>query len=354
MGNSFCESKKKDVREDFSVRELENSVFIGDVERLKKDLFSLKNCGIDFKRKIITYGSYLVSPPVFAFLIGNLKSFDYFIDECGLFKEFNSELQELKIDPFYYICGEGFTEILIFLLPRFTSLNQTEESFNLSHTLSFEGSKEKSQKKTNTPIQKACENGHVSIVVALNNYFKGKSFTPYIFDIEKPDENKGETCALIACRQGDIAMIRALHKICKADFTKLNWCHENALIICLSGYKKMKTQEFFECFEYLVQVVQIDLSYKFEELLLLAEGLFVEIVEKKLKNIGIQVTKDELENGFKIQVVVCRREKRADEGLDCGLLAEKLEHSRESTIVCDQGVNNFRSFVSDLKEVLEY
>lgn len=120
---------------------------------------------------------------------------------------------------------------------------------------------------------------------------------PAIFDIENPCEKRGENCALIACRRGNYPMIKALHKICGADFFRMNNFDENALLICASACKYYKSRNYLECMYYLIKNVKIDIRYKYEDVLLLVNDAgFLDFFQEELRKIGILVDRKDVIN----------------------------------------------------------
>ena len=215
----------------------------------------------------------------------------------------NATLEYLNIDPMHYLCSHGYCELFIYYLPIFMINYFPLQTIDISTETILLETEPKMRKilKKNTPIQVACENGHIGIVTFVFNYFKNKENIPEIFDIEHPTENKGENCALIACRKGNLAMIKLLHKVCKANFFKQNAFRENALIICLTGHRKNLSTSYFDCIYYLIETIGIDIKYMYEEILLLAtnESLIC-YLEKKLFENGIPAKKIDIELTNKI------------------------------------------------------
>ena len=140
------------------------------------------------------------------------------------------------------------------------------------------------------------------MVVFLYKYFTKKNFTPKIFDIEYHNEKTGETCALIACRKGNYPLIKALHTMCNADFFVKNSFNENAVVLCVCAYRVEKNNSYIDCIRYLVEKIGIDISYIYEEILMLAEcEELIYYVEQHLQKHNIFVTKLEVEEKYKVK-----------------------------------------------------
>ena len=305
MGQTSCCSKTGKLTQlDHLGKELTICINSTELSKLEYLISDLKSYYIDINSDLIDIAKAKINCLTYSFFIGNAKVFKFLLDKGADFSVFQQTLSGLKIDAFYFICDQGFIDLLSLFL---TYINKEPDRDvlpeDLSHTLSF-GENEISGKKVTksyTPVQRACEKGHIAIVVAIYRHFQSKCHIPAMFDLERPSDRRGETCALIACRVGNFAMIKALHKVCRADFTKLNFYRENALMICVSAYKTEKSKRYLECISYLIESVKVDVSYMHEELLLLCEDSYlVTYFEAKLKVKGINSTKQDLEEQYKI------------------------------------------------------
>jgi len=144
-------------------------------------------------------------------------------------------------------------------------------------------------------IHRACEQGHVDVVRYLFEQFRGK-LAPADCDIAAVDEKAGENCALIACRSGNLPMIRFLHEECKADFHLLNKRRENAIQISVSGAKRRPGVSYLACVKYLVETVAVDVAYAYEETLLICEDKALAFyLENRLYLQGIFITKTKID-----------------------------------------------------------
>jgi len=149
-------------------------------------------------------------------------------------------------------------------------------------------------------VHRACEHGHLDVVKYLYEQFKGKQ-APADCDINALDDKAGENCALIASRSGNLSMLRFLHEECSADFLCLNRRRENAIQIAVTGAKRKPGLSYLGCVKYLVEVVGVDVTYAYEETLLICEDKsMVFYLENQLYLRGIIVTKTkiDLDNSF--------------------------------------------------------
>lgn len=295
MGNTKCCGKNRPIsKTDYIGKELANAVLTSNISLIQRILTYLSTTEFTINSKLIIASSFFLAPLTYAFLIGNRKVFQYLHKNGACLFELTSTLEYIGIDPMYYICEQGHSEILNYYLPLYLENYSSDCEQNITLDLESQAPTKKS-KKNLTPVQIACEKGNMQIIMALFKYFKDKP-TPYIFDIEYPSEKNGENCALIACRKGNYPMIKFLHRFCNADFLKKNMYQENALIICTSYFKVSKKKEFIFCINYLLEQVNIDVTYMYEDLLLLAENKeLIAIYEKKLKSFGIFTSKEEIE-----------------------------------------------------------
>lgn len=186
------------------------------------------------------------------------------------------------------LCKKGYAEFLGHVLPSFTS-----EDFEI-----YSGA---CKENTFTPIQVATEKGHVSVINTIFQYLKDVENTPEAIDWNYCDENTGENCALIACRTGNLMMVRTLHELCKANFKVINKLGENAVQIAAAGSRHKPHLKYGQILCYLTEIVGLDITENYEETLLLVEDEeIIAFVEKKLKKHGINTSKSEVEARYKV------------------------------------------------------
>ena len=171
------------------------------------------------------------------------------------------------------------------------SANSMEDECTLNF-LSIEIPKKK--KKQVLPVMYATQKENIKFLTRIIKRFSCKQ-APREFNIHSIDEDSGENCALIACRNGNLNLIAFLYKH-KADFSLKNCCSENALTIALAGCACQKENVLFQVIVYLVETVKVDITYNYEETLLLARGSsIIQYLEEKLAYRGIYVTKMQIE-----------------------------------------------------------
>ncbi|OMJ78401.1 hypothetical protein SteCoe_21774 [Stentor coeruleus] len=142
----------------------------------------------------------------------------------------------------------------------------------------------------------AVQYGHINVVTIINEYFRNSSNIPFEVDLEQQDESTGENAALIACRHGNYTMVKFLHQKCGANFMIRNKVGESAIQIATAGSRLHPHLQYLQIIVYLVDVAGIDIKYNYEETLLLAEDKeIIEFIEKKLKILGINTKKIEIE-----------------------------------------------------------
>jgi hypothetical protein len=155
-----------------------------------------------------------------------------------------------------------------------------------------------------TPVHKACELGNISLISTIFNYFQKENHSnvPKALDVNFQSEVTGENCALIACRNCNFIMIKFLHEVCSSNFKVTNSHKENAIHICLAGARRSQSSSSYECLQYLIETVKISPAYMFEESLLMASDIRTIIfLEAKLKGLGIDAKKKDLEKRNEIK-----------------------------------------------------
>ncbi|OMJ84412.1 hypothetical protein SteCoe_14488 [Stentor coeruleus] len=322
-------------KKEFIGKELTQYINLNNIEKLTMILGELTIYGLVLDSEIIEVGKDKVNPLTYAFLTGSLKVFAFLKEKGANYDVFNKKMEKLKIDPMYYLCDKGYLDLIQYLLPMYIENTQQGE-IEMSDTLVFETEDKKNTHKTYTAIQKACEKGHLAVVLALHKYFEKKNVLPICFDLEKPCEKRGETCAMIACRNGHYTLVKALYKVCHCDFTKVNYFGENVLVICASGLKAKKSYTYFDCISFLIETVNIDVSYMYEEILLLLEDdNLVRYYENKLNKAGINAKKQDVETRFKIEPRPQQKERHDSEDSNLEyVLRDIMAESKVSVTNC--------------------
>ena len=305
MGNlSCCTTETKNFSLRYLGIEIPKSIERSDLKSLNNllDLLAAQNLSID--STVILIKDICLNPISYSVFTGKKKAFKFFYDKGADIQIMNSLLYKFSLTPIEIICERGYLELLEFYLPIYLKQQNTSpgELEPAEPTLNLLNISEKCIINSMTPIQKACEKGHISIVMYLYKYFKSKKFLPVMFDLDHTNEKTGENCALIACRKGNYNLMKALHTLCNADFKIKNRYDENALLICVCAYRIEKNCVYIECIKYLIQKIGIDVAYMHEELLMLSEcEELTYLLEQQLQRINIFTTKQEIEDKYRIK-----------------------------------------------------
>ena len=270
----------------------ESTEFKSEYPHINNAYFQIK----DYRLNLLALAVWCGAPDCFKFIHQTLKSSHDSMEKL---------LKESKTSAMDIICQRGNTELLDYYLPFFCesseSLPVTEE---FSVSLDFSQNNNVNPKpipSAYTPIQKACELGHLSIISHAHKYFLDKPTTPQELDIDYQDDISGENCALIACKTGNYSMIRFLHSTCHGNFFLMNKLGETAVQVLAASNKKKVLREFHESMVYLINVVGVNFTHNHEEIMLLIDGeKTVQFFERKLREKGIRVDKTELEEENKL------------------------------------------------------
>ncbi|OMJ84311.1 hypothetical protein SteCoe_14595 [Stentor coeruleus] len=254
---------------------------------------------IDIDEPFIRIQNINMNPLAYAFWFGRFNAFIH------LYKKMNASLSAMENlylqqgkHPLNVLFMNGNLDILEYYLPIYLEKESLEVicEGNGLEKLANEFYPEKKTCLTSTPIHLACEGGNIHIINYIYKYFKDKSKIPYILDIHYQNPNTGENCALIACRKGNFTMVKYLHEICKVNFRVINTRYENALIITATASKKRPFHNYHDIFAYLINEIKLDISYMYEEILLLLENkTMIELFENELCKMGIVITKEEVD-----------------------------------------------------------
>ena len=233
---------------------------------------------------------------------GKVQTFDWLLKQGASLKAMEELLNRSELSGLGVVCCLGHLNLLEYYLPIWLDSPPLTPGTH-ENTIDFEDQTLSSPTfKPYTPIQLACFEGHIHIVNYLVNYFKNTK-PPQECDLNWIDEYTGENCALIACRKPSLSMIKFLYENCNADFQLKNKNEENAIQIAAAASKKSENTIYLEIIRYLVEFVEIDPTYRYEETLLLTDcRSILNYIERKLKLFGIEARKEEIEDTNRIKV----------------------------------------------------
>lgn len=249
-----------------------------------------------------------LNPLAYAFRLGRVEIAQFLLEKakCSLQKLYTTFRQVGKT-PLDILCEHGHIDLLHYFLPKHLK-RPVEESPLVSYEDSYEQlsifadntrpAKVKNYRGlgfTFTAVQRAVQHGQIEIVRYIVSFAQEQGW-PRELDIHAEDEKTGENCALISCRVGDMQIVRLLFEECKADFHKLNKRGESALQLAVVGAKKHKTGKHMEVVKYLVERVKVDITYLYEETLLMSEDKAItQYLEQKLRSVGVVISKEKVD-----------------------------------------------------------
>lgn len=216
-------------------------------------------------KEIITYREMTFNILSFSLWIGRSLSFLYCLDRlhCS-FDSMQISFQNKHIIPINYICEQGLIESFKVYLPYYLayleSLNTSQKSFSAR----LDKQKDNYAISSNA-AQLACYSEHIAILCYINDYFLNSN-PPKELDLHYIDESTGENCALIACRSGNLALLKVLHEKIRANFSIFNYKNEGALQVMAEATKFNCEKVFLPCFIYLIEVVKLDLNDHYYEI----------------------------------------------------------------------------------------
>ena len=287
----------------------------------------------------ITIHELNMSPLAYALWVGRLTSFLHLHKKLGACLPM---MENLFIDQgktaLEIICLNGNLDILRYYLPIYLG-NRVEPAQVVDESVSVDFQRsclvETKLLHTYTPIHLACEHGNIHIIDFLYKYFREKETVPAFLDIDFQDESSGENCALIACRKGNYPMVKFLHEVCGANFRLLNKRYENAILITAAASKRRPTHNYYDVFVYLIDVVQLDITYMHEEVVLLLEDrTMIKFFENKLMKKGITVAKGTVEKKYEItraNIPISKEEMMIEQQGDNFQIIKCLEETDDQT-----------------------
>ena len=276
--------------------------------------FMRKDSGLaafDVDEVILVLQEVPLNALAYAFRAGQTEIAHYLIRHCNSSLPLLYETYALiGRTPFDIACEYGFLSLVQYFLPihlreggkylRSLSPHESREELSIfvegPRTVQLQA---EVSLRVNSPYQpavhRACEHDHIDVVKYIFQQFKGKQ-APTDCDINAFDDKAGENCALIASRSGNLPMIRYLHEECSADFHCFNRRRESAIQIAVTGAKRKPALSYLACVKYLVETICVDVTYAYEETLLICEDkAMVFYLENQLYLRGIIVTKSKID-----------------------------------------------------------
>ena len=247
----------------------------------------------------ITVDEIEMNPLAYSFWVGKIISYTHILNKLGasIITMENLFERQNKV-PVNILCSKGYFEVFQSYLPRYLLNISKKKKIEENVSIDFQGPilVETKLTKNYTPLQLACENGHLMLVDYIHRLFIERVDMPALFDVNCQDERTGENCALIACRSGNYAMVKFLHEICNANFYVLNSRNESAIHVTAVASKRNPRRNYFDIFVYLIDIVKVDYKYMYEEALLTMEDRqIINFYEFKLRKIGIDIRKATIE-----------------------------------------------------------
>ena len=205
------------------------------------------------------------------------------LGKCNIFKYIHQKLNadplvmeeyliKSKLTGLYIICSQNYLELFDYYLEIYLKIKlmvkgRDSSRFSMSSQDSF-----KRAQLDYTPIQVACYMGNIPIIKFALEYCRLNKTLPEELDLNHTNEKTGENCALIACRGGNLNTIKYLHQKTYANFHTKNFFNENALQVLAASARARFLIDFHKSFVYLIEKVRIDLSWNYQEILLLLDN----------------------------------------------------------------------------------
>lgn len=227
----------------------------------------------------------------YCLLKGKHEIFSTLLNEGASLNEMNRLFEKNNLRALDIVCAKGHVEILKILLPKY--LESKNPVDNIESTIYFPDFKQ----EESTPVRLATKSGIIPIIFFIRNFFSNYAIVPAEFDVNAINLRTGENCGLYACKCGNLPLLKFLYENCNTDLKILDNNNENAVIICLKGFKKKKIYNYFHCIKYLVDFVHIDITHKYHYMINLAECPDTkEFLKSRLVDLGIQVEQTEVNN----------------------------------------------------------
>lgn len=228
----------------------------------------------DMDQELVTINNKSLNALAYCVHSGNNKMFNYLISLGCSVSSMEALLFSQGMRAINMICFKNFIDLLQVYLPIYLQSPNSEPS------------------KFEYPIHSACKSGSLSVIKYIQGYFSHKCI-PAEFNVESVNEND-ENGILVACRYGQLNTVKYLNEICRMSLNVLNRKGENALLVCLNGYKQTPSLEYFDLVVYLVEEIGIDVRYMYAENMKVVDNKEIaDYLEEKLEKFGIFCRKNE-------------------------------------------------------------
>jgi hypothetical protein len=303
MGCKICSDRLTQTEN--CISKLQLSIDNDDCTSLKQHLLHLssllnKSPSLFIDDKLITSSSVKLTLLSYCVHKGSASCYRYLRQRCeASFEIMQDNMETMQLSPLSSICENGHSDLLAVYFPefyeKFGRQRARQDSFPAVSLFSAW-----QEAVPMTPIQLACKNGHLAIVSYFAEFFKDSP--PPELSIHHIDPNTGENCALVAVRFGSFLMVKMLYEKYKADFYIHNKRKEGVLQILAAQSRKSGQLSYTECLTYLVNVVKVDVLDGWQETLrLMEQKVMVQFLEGKLKEMGVDKTKEGLEKERKTE-----------------------------------------------------
>lgn len=244
-----------------------------------------------------------LNPLGYSMWLGKIRPFVFIHKNLnGSIKAMEQQFEKYEFSSLHIICAKGYTDLLNYILPfyveEFTEFPEVQEFIHsrISYMPGEESFVNNQGLPKYQPIHLAVIQEHANIIMCVYKYFETRAYVPKTLDLGYDESVSGENSALLACRYGKFKIIKLLHQTCKFNFRGKNLRGLNAINILIEGSRENKEKHYFYCLKYLVENICLDVEYNYKFNLLWAEDSeIIDYLETKLKEIGVEATKKQLE-----------------------------------------------------------
>ena len=296
---SFQTAENLDIKLKQYIQSSNNSTLIQYIQFLKRKTPSFNINSVEIKVDDILK----ISPLGYSLLLGQVEAFKIIYKQLeGDFGLMEKNFAKYDTSGLAIICLNNYINLLPVYFPLLINHEETNiqvTSSNLCYNEALTKSSLTSMKSINkssfSSAQLACENGNLPV---LNYFLNFKGNVPRSIqnevDLNFVDPETGFNCAMIACKNNDLAMIKFLHIQAKSDFFIINRFGENAVNVLALGSKKAQGT-VFKCLKYLIDIIGVDPLFNFEEtLILLKDQISLTYIEEILKTANIEFDRQKL------------------------------------------------------------
>lgn len=248
-----CSSEPRLPKEDVLLGKIRYSIESNNAERLSSYSIiheNMTNCSSKLLSDlpIIKIKSIPLSCLGYSLWLGHLKIFRF------LYEKKNADIAVME--EHFNLNGTSGIDILV--QRKYSEFLEYYLPVYLNH---YE--KVKRSRKSPFTIHSVVDSGNITLLSAIEEGVKGRNNVPMELDVHAIYEETGENSALVACKSGNLSILKYLVDKCKVNFNIKNKKGEGAVSLILSSKNDKETK--LHCLNLIMKAGKVEIPDDFPE-----------------------------------------------------------------------------------------